>query len=285
MPIVASKKKQRSSATSKGRWPYALIFIVAAICVFGAWLLAKKGEEKKPVTMAAPAWQGCATTAHPPATTNGTSVHEGHDDATLQPQRQPTVAIVEEVQDNTAQQLQPSPAMAEEPVEDEVFPKGWRGHGAPPIFENPVEDNLEAISRQGFESSVTHRVDLPQEEIIEILKRPVEIYDDDDDALVAAKERTAEVKKAALEFIESGGTFNQFLRDLQAAANEARETVRDVQEEMKRILFEEGEEAAQAYLDGQNQLLREQGLEEVRIGKGLIRMMERRKARQAEQWK
>ena len=157
--------------------------------------------------------------------------------------------------------------------------------GKQPIFDNPVEDNLESISRQNFESIVTLRVDLPQDEIIEILKRPVEIYDDDDEATVAAKERTAEMKRAALDFIEAGGTLNQFLRDCQAEANEARETVKDVREEMKRILETEGVEAAQAYLDGQNPLLREQGLEEVHIGAGQIRAIERRKARQAEQGK
>ena len=172
-----------------------------------------------------------------------------------------------------------APALPEPPAPAE------NADGKQPIFDNPVEDNLESISRHNFESIVTLRVDLPQEEIIEILKRPVEIYDDDDEATVAAKERTADMKRAALDYIEAGGTMNQFLRDCQAEANEARETVKDVREEMKRILEAEGVEAAQAYLDGQNPKLREQGLEEVHIGAGLIRAMERRKALHAEQGK
>lgn len=139
------------------------------------------------------------------------------------------------------------------------------------IFDNPVETQLENVSRKGFESLVTLRVNLPQEEILAILNRPVDIYDDDDEETVLAKERTAEMKREALEYIAAGGTFNQFLRDCQFEAKEARETVMDVREEMKRILYSQGEEAAQEYLDKQNPILRELGLPEVHIGKGLLR--------------
>jgi hypothetical protein len=149
------------------------------------------------------------------------------------------------------------------------------------LFDNLVEEQLEAVSRDGFDSIVTLRVNLSEEEVLEILRRPVEIYDDDDEETVAAKERTAEMKAEALKFIEAGGTFNQFLRDCQAEANEAREAVKDVQVEMRRILFEQGEEAARAYLDRQNPLLHEQGLEEVHIGKGLLRALELRRAKEA----
>lgn len=170
------------------------------------------------------------------------------------------------------------------PVEEEGQPEnaGATSHASPEapeaqesqivLFDNPVEEQLEAVSREGFSSLVALRVNLPQDEIIGILQRPVEIHEDDTPEDIAAKERTAEMKAAALEYIASGGTFNQFLRDCQAEATEARETVTDVREEMKRILREQGAEAAQAYLDAQNPRLRELGLPEVHIGKGLLRM-------------
>lgn len=165
----------------------------------------------------------------------------------------------------------PPPGGQDDAARAEVAPQ----HRQAAVFDNPVEEQLESVSRDGFDSIVALRVNLSNEEVHEILRQPVEIYDDDDEETVAAKERTAEMKAAALDYIEAGGTFNQFLRDCQAEANEARETVKDVREEMKRILETEGEEAARAYLDAQNPLLRAQGLEEVHIGKGLLRMAER----------
>lgn len=149
------------------------------------------------------------------------------------------------------------------------------------MFDNDVEDWLEKVSRNDFESLEAPRVNMSQDEIVAFLKQPVDIYDEDDDETIAAKERTAEVKAQALQFIEDGGTLNQFLRDYAAQAKEGQETVKDVRDEMLRIFHDEGIEAAQEYLDKANPQLREQGLKEVVIGKGTIKMMERRKAREA----
>ena len=151
------------------------------------------------------------------------------------------------------------------------------------VFDNEVENQLEAISKEGFESIETPRVDMSEEEILAYLKKPVEIYDDDDEDTIAAKERTAEIKQEALKYIGQGGTLNQFLRDYAAQVKEGQETVKDVKDEMIRILHDQGQEAAQAYLDKVNPQLRDAGLKEVKIGKGTLKMMERRLAKEAAQ--
>ncbi len=122
---------------------------------------------------------------------------------------------------------------------------------------------VEQVSRENFSSLEPPRVTLSQEEILAYLRQPVEIFDDDDEETVRAKERTAETKAAALDYIAQGGTFNQFLRDMAAAATEEKAMVDDVRFEMRRILDAEGPEAAQAYLDKANKGLREAGLKEV----------------------
>ncbi len=151
----------------------------------------------------------------------------------------------------------------------------------PKIFDNPVENELEELSRAGGLGLRTPRVDMSHEETVEYLKRPVEIYEDDDPATVAAKERTAAMKTEALAYVEKGGTLNQFMRDYQAQARENEETLDEVRSEMKRILEAEGREAAQAYLDEVNPQLKDAGLPEVRLSGLLVKAVERRKLREA----
>ena len=134
-------------------------------------------------------------------------------------------------------------------------------------FDNEVENVLERVSKQGALFMQVPQIDMPQEQVMEFLRRPVEIYDDDDPEAVAAKERVAEFKTAALKFIEEGGTINQFVRDCAAANKEARDTLEEIKREKRRIMLEQGEEAAQAYLDEVNPQLKEAGLPEVKIGK------------------
>ena len=166
-------------------------------------------------------------------------------------------------------------------------PSGGPAATPPPqvrrVFDNEVENQLEILSRPGAGGGLqAPRVNMSHEETVEYLKRPVEIYEDDDEETVAAKERTAEMKTAALKYVEEGGTLNQCLRDYAAAATEEQETVKDVREEMKRILYADGPEAAQAYLDGANRQLRELNLPEVRLGKGLLRGYEKKMAAERE---
>ena len=283
MPIVARRRSGRKSPTSDAR--RALPWLVcAALCVAAvSWgFLRKSGgdgdvsppaEPAAPPVGAGPYAEGRASKMTPGPiqshdhTETFAAASSPHADENL-PAGNPEAghrhfASARELEEDCA-----APAQPKVRPQPEV---------AQTMFGNTVEDQLEAVSREGFDSIVTLRVDLPQEEILEILRRPVEIYEDDDADTVAAKERTAEMKQAALDYIAAGGTFNQFLRDCQAEANEARETVTDVRNEMKRILLSQGEEAAREFLDRQNPLLREQGLPEVHIGKGLLMMAERRR--------
>ena len=149
----------------------------------------------------------------------------------------------------------------------------------PRYFDNNTENTIEQISKPGAQFLMTPRIDLPQEEVIALLKKPVEIYDDDTPEAVEAKERTAKTKQEILKYIEEGGTINQYFRDVLADNNERKGIKDDVMAEKRRILMEEGEEAARAYLDSVNPQLKEMGLPEQKITKGDYKWMERQATR------
>lgn len=151
------------------------------------------------------------------------------------------------------------------------------------VFNNKVENLLESVSAPGANFGLMPEpTGLSREEAIEYLRKPIEILESDDPETIKLKERTAAMKTEALEYIEHGGTFDQFIRDCVAYANEASATIKEVRTEMRRLLYDKGVEAAQAYLDDVNPQLKEAGLEEVKIRKGDIIMTERKKAREQE---
>lgn len=156
-----------------------------------------------------------------------------------------------------------------------------KGYDPKKVFTNKIENILEVVSRGSLSPFANPRVDMTDEEVVVFLKEPIDIYEDDDEETVKAKERTAAMKTEALKYIREGGTFNQFLRDYTGMVKEEEGMVNDIKAEMKRILHDEGEDAAQSYLDEVNPRLVEQGLEPVKIGKGTLIMMERQKAKEA----
>lgn len=284
MPIVARKKAQRRQGVRPAAW----IVVAAVAACAGLWALprmfpaAPEGNDTEAPPPAAERRDGVADAGRASGAAAPGAVAEA--DAPAQPGAAPTVAGAEVAPATPVgrgdaakdgREAGKTPAEAEAPSQQADAPEGK--------FDNDVENMLESVSRFGFESIETLRVNLPKDEIVAILNRPVDIYEDDPPDVVADKERTAEMKKAALEFIEAGGTFNQFLRDMQAQATEEREAVKDVREEMVRILRVEGEAAARAYLDKANPELAAQGLPEVHLGKGLLRMVEREAAKAAAQ--
>lgn len=139
-------------------------------------------------------------------------------------------------------------------------------------FDNSVENTLALVSEPGAEFFGFPSIpDLDDDEVLAFLRRPVEIYDDDDEATIAVKERTAEFKTRALEAIEKDGlTFNQFVRDIVALRNEQSAMREDARNELFKIFKAQGVEAANGYLEKVNPELKAQGLQELVIPQWLI---------------
>lgn len=152
---------------------------------------------------------------------------------------------------------------------------------SPQYFDNPAENMIARVSRPNAKFLIPPTLTIPEDELMEILARPVEIYDDDTEEAIAVKERTAAMKEEIKKYIAEGGTINQYFRDV-LAMNTERDGIRsDVHNEKRRLLLEKGEAAAQAYLDSVNPQLKEMGLEEQRISPVDLRWMRKELADKA----
>ncbi len=163
-----------------------------------------------------------------------------------------------------------SPETADDNADDS--PKGdpapveTAGIKPPQYFDNEVENKIAYVCMPASETFGPQvRTSLSDEEILAYLKRPVTILEDDDPKIVEIKERTAKLKGEALAFLEQGGTFDQFMRDLAAKGNYEAGQVEDVRVEMLKILETKGRKAAEEYLSQANPYLEEQGLPKVTI--------------------
>ena len=134
------------------------------------------------------------------------------------------------------------------------------------VFDNRVENILETLSTPGRRFGVPPAsLKMSKEEVLDYLRRPVQILEDDDEQTVSAKERTAAMKTEAIKYIENGGSFDDFVQEMIKISSEEAEYLDQVRKEKRRIVEEEGIEAAQAYLDQVNPKLRESGLKELSL--------------------
>ena len=149
------------------------------------------------------------------------------------------------------------------------------------FFDNEIENTIASVSEPGAEFfGFPPGTEWEEDEILEVLRRPVVIEEDDDDAAIAAKERTAEFKAKALKAIEEDGlTFNQFIRDIVALRNEQAAMREDAYQQMVKILRRDGEPAARDYLNSINPELKAQGMKEIAISPLLLEDAKERRRR------
>ena len=274
--IVTTRKNKKSGS----KFPLCLV-IVLAICVAALCLMKLTGnttiEGKQPVVVETPSTTSTAAIATDNARGDTNT-------ATALPSANGTQTTAKPMEDR-AEETPPAPEEQRrqewQAREDERNRKTQEilDRQYPRYFDNNTENTIEQVSKPGAQFLMTPRIDLSQEEVIALLKKPVEIYDDDTPEAVEAKERTAKAKQEILKYIEDGGTINQYFRDVLADNNERKGIRDDVLAEKRRILLEEGEEAARAYLDSVNPQLKEMGLPEQKITKGDYKWMERQATR------
>ena len=170
---------------------------------------------------------------------------------------------------------EPPPASAPPPAPPSVTPRERE------FFDNEIENTIASVSEPGAEFfGFPPGTEWEEDEILEVLRRPVVIEEDDDDAAIAAKERTAEFKAKALKAIEEDGlTFNQFIRDIVALRNEQAAMREDAYQQMVKILRRDGEPAARDYLNSINPELKAQGMKEIAISPLLLEDAKKRRQR------
>ena len=91
----------------------------------------------------------------------------------------------------------------------------------PPIFEKPFEGMISALyERDGMVLPFALKR-YPEEEVRKMCKEPTLSYDDDTPEIIQKRENVAMLKQAILEFLDGGGTFEEFVDDMQQHSQNA----------------------------------------------------------------
>ena len=282
--IVTSRKRQRPAtppASASDRIVRAAAIAVVAICaVFAAWRLLSPPEAAKPGATPVQAGQKGqgrgvpAATPETPEAARPDAASPSTDGRSVSGQKnQGRGAPASTEIENPPEE--PPPASAPPPAPPSATPRERE------FFDNEIENTIASVSEPGAEFfGFPPGTEWEEDEILEVLRRPVVIEEDDDDAAIAAKERTAEFKAKALKAIEEDGlTFNQFIRDIVALRNEQAAMREDAYQQMVKILRRDGEPAARDYLNSINPELKAQGMKEIAISPLLLEDARKRRQR------
>ena len=91
----------------------------------------------------------------------------------------------------------------------------------PPIFEKPFEGMISALyERDGMVLPFALKR-YSEEEVRNMCKEPTLSYDDDTPEIIQKRENVAMLKQAILEFLDGGGTFEEFVDDMQQHSQSA----------------------------------------------------------------
>lgn len=148
----------------------------------------------------------------------------------------------------------------------EAFPDGsFRDITPRKLFGTVFENQFQNALVDGHMAIATFLTGLDEENVIELLRKPVVFEDIDTEEERETKEAMAEMKQAALDYIEAGGTFDEFITEAQTFANQERQLkakgLRSVME-----LYKVGDYAgARERLDAVNGALATQGFLGIRL--------------------
>lgn len=261
MPIVTTSRRspRKNSATGP------LIIIIAVLAVAVAYLLMRKPVSDENPTSSTDEATVFRKTTKAISTKAGNSAKQAEESKMPASTEviQASVSIESTIVEGVIEAGQQANLVVEE---DKNKPKPMPyGVLSKQYFDNNIENQLEKLGIPGRGVAMILPNRLSQEEILEILRRPIQIFEDDDEDTVAAKERAAAMKTAALKYIEDGGTYDEFVHEMAKTSNEEAELSRTARTEMMRILKTDGYEAAEAYIEEVNPTLKEAGLKEMKI--------------------
>ena len=133
------------------------------------------------------------------------------------------------------------------------------------VFDNVFENQLLGMALEkgtfisGFVTQYT------REQVVEMLQKPVEILEDDTDDVKAKKEAVADLKAAALQYLDEGGTWGQFVAEMQSYASAERSLKAKGMRKVLKLAREGKVDEARAFLEEYNGILKEQGYSELKL--------------------
>lgn len=91
-----------------------------------------------------------------------------------------------------------------------------------PIFDDPFEEQLVGLSTPGATFVPSVLLNHSEEELREMLSREVVISEDDSEDVVQKKMAVAEMKKILYDYLQEGGTYQDFIREMHQYSQEER---------------------------------------------------------------
>lgn len=140
---------------------------------------------------------------------------------------------------------------------------------APKPFDNPIENQLVGFSVEGGSFAPGLLLRHSDEEIMEALRKPVVINDDDSEQIKAKKQAVAEMKGVILDYIEQGGTYEQFVTDVAMFTKKERAAKKEGIRQLVALVREDRLEEARAFRSQLGKLLEEQGFSPLKLPIGL----------------
>ena len=259
MPTIVTQSRNRTSKGGRSISPVTIVCILALAVVAFLVIRSQFGETESSASTTVqsgvqPTKPNTNTSSNGGDAAKGFEQEQAKTDAPVvssAPEENPPLETATTEQTSSQKSERPKPIKAAIVIEK--------------VFDNDVENQLEALSTPAKRFKYAPRTRLTDEQIMEYLRRPVEIYEDDSEATVAAKERTAAMKTEALKYIESGGSYHDFIKEMVAVSNNEADMISEVRMEKIRLLKEEGVEAAASYLEEANARLVEAGLRPIPI--------------------
>ena len=140
---------------------------------------------------------------------------------------------------------------------------GFKDVTPKPIFETDFEEQLIGMAVVGKTFIPAFLKGHTSDEIAPILDTPITIYEDDPDDVVATKEAVAEFKEGIKAFLADGGTWNEFVDEVAAVAEEERHYRGMLLQKLSKLLHNGEKEEAQKLYRSFNAIIEEKGFSKI----------------------
>ncbi len=141
------------------------------------------------------------------------------------------------------------------------------------IFDNSFEEGLVGLSVDGGTFIPGMLKGLDTNAVLEMLRRPVIMNGDESDDERAKKEAVAEMKGVILDYIAQGGTFDDFVSEMQAYTTAERKLKGEALRNLSKLVREGKKEEALKYLDAMDGAMQDQGFSKIRLPKHLSEVL------------
>lgn len=138
-----------------------------------------------------------------------------------------------------------------------------------PVFDDPFEEQLVGLATPGATFVPSVLLNHSEEELREMLSRPVVINEDDSEEIAHKKETVAEMKKILSDYLQEGGAYSDFIREMHEYSKEERR-LRSNGVAKAYELVERGDlEAAREFVESYNAILGENNFNPLKLPKRL----------------